>query len=327
MRCRRFWGAWLWPPPAGLIIFPISRGMKTAALLLIGLSAAALAFWKPPWLLWKRPPVLLKAGERQWTLPEFEKLLSWRLRSFEGLERIQPPEELASIKQELVDELIFQALAEGWARRASLKIPPPKASLKEEEAARRLRLPLELLLAYKSQSALRQKLQRHLLKRAPDPPFKAQKDFYLRRKKAFFEPPACFLNQILVSSGGLGKSLRQRLSAGEDFKKLASLYSEKGHPGWAEQGRLKIFDRACALEAGAISPLWESGYGFHIFQVKKKRPGRQKPFAEAQGQILKKLKEAGKENRFQSWLKGELQKKPVFIDKKLLDQIHIQYKN
>ena len=294
--------------------------MKTVFFLVICLFVSGCPFQK-------RSPILLKAGERQWTLKEFEDFLNWRLRSFEALGRDKALEELQSIKQSVLDELIFEALAERWARRSGLKIPQPQISPEERKAFRRRALPLEALASHKMHQALRKKLKEHLSGQLPDPPLKDQKDFYLKNKKAFFEPPACFLSQILVSSKGLGKSLRRRLEEGESFGQLASLYSEKGHPGWVEEGRLEIFDRACDLEKGSLSPLWESAYGFHIFRAGEKRRGKQRPFAKVQGQILKNLKLKAEKKAFQAWLREEIQKTPVFIDKKLLDQIHIQYKN
>lgn len=235
--------------------------------------------------------------------------------------------ELEALKQSALEELIFEALAAQWARRSGLKIPRPKLPPEEQKAFQRRGAPLKALEAHKSRQALRQKLEEHLLSQIPDPPLREQKSFYQKNKKAFYQPPACFLSQILVSSKGLGKSLLRRLSEGEDFDRLASLYSEKGHPGWTEAGSLKVFDRACGLETGALSPLWESQRGFHVFRAGAKRPGRHKPFAQVQPQILKKLKERARREKFQAWLREETLKTPVFIDKKLLNRIHIRYKD
>ncbi len=273
----------------------------------------------------KSSPVILKAGGRQWTAKEFEGVLSRRL---PGAARVRPgAEALEDLKQSALEELIFEALAAEWAGRRGLKIPRPRISPEEQKAFQRRGAPLAALEAHKSRQALRQKLEEHLLTQIPDPPLKEQKSFYRKNKKAFYRPPACFLSQILVSSKGLGKSLLRRLREGEDFDRLAALYSEKGHPGWTEAGGLKVFDRACALEKGALSPLWESRHGFHILRAGARRPGRGRPFAEVQGQILKKLKEPAQREKFQAWLREETLKTPVFIDKKLLSRIRIRYKD
>ncbi|MDE0092415.1 MAG: hypothetical protein OXN83_03915, partial [Oligoflexia bacterium] len=70
----------------------------------------------------------------------------------------------------------------------------------------------------------------------------------------------------------------------------------------------------------------KSHYGWHIFLRTSLKPSRQKSFLESQKQIVKRLKTQELPSQIQSWLKQETLKTPFFKNKKLLDQIKIQYK-
>lgn len=74
-------------------------------------------------------------------------------------------------------------------------------------------------------------------------------------------------------------AIRTRIKNGEDFGKLARLYSQDGSA--VEGGDLGFFDRtamvkefsanAFKLKAGEMSPVFESDFGFHIVQVIERR--------------------------------------------------------
>jgi len=75
------------------------------------------------------------------------------------------------------------------------------------------------------------------------------------------------------------EALRVRIKAGEDFGRMAKLYSEDGAA--ADGGDLGFFDRTVMakeftamvfkMKAGEISPVFETDFGFHIAQVLERR--------------------------------------------------------
>lgn len=75
------------------------------------------------------------------------------------------------------------------------------------------------------------------------------------------------------------EALRLRIKNGEDFARMAKLYSEDGSA--QDGGDLGFFDRntmakeftamAFKMKAGEISPVFETDFGFHIVQVLERR--------------------------------------------------------
>jgi peptidyl-prolyl cis-trans isomerase C len=91
----------------------------------------------------------------------------------------------------------------------------------------------------------------------------------------------------------------KKLKAGADFAKLAKEESEDpgsapkgGDLGFFTKGQMvPIFEKtAFELEAGKMSPIVESDFGFHIIKVWEKKPAGVIPFEEASKAIEGKLK-------------------------------------
>ena len=276
-------------------------------------------------------PVLLKVGNKTWTVPDFKRAVDLHLKA--GFSEQETPVPPAVLKKRVINELILKSLME--ARTAKHSLTP--LSMKGFDA------PDKKLLARRGVSLrdfqerqrtlkLREAVLRRIRERNFHPSPKEIQEFYSKRKKDFFTPPACRLQQIFISSKGPAFSLFQRLQDGESFNRLARLYStapEKtkgGRLGWVSFGTLKVFDSACALEPGTLTSPQKSAYGWHIIQVLKKRPGRQKTLSEARGAVISALRRAGEEREFKKWLKNALSDTTVFLNENLLNSISIQYK-
>ena len=274
-------------------------------------------------------PVLLKVDDRTWTVQEFQRYVNLHLKT--GFShRLSIPSEL--LKKRMINELILKTLMESWLAEHNVKISVDTQIIPEKNLLSKRGLSLRDFRERQRDLHLRETVLKHFGEQNFRPSSKEIQTFYRKHKKDFFEPPACQLEQILISSKGMALDLLRRLEAGESFTQLARRYSEGpeksrgGSLGWVLSGTLKVFDEACKLEKGVISPLQKSVYGYHIVRVLKKRPGRQKTLSQSRGEILSALKRQHGKKEFEKWLKTALSNTSVYINEKLLDRISIQYK-
>ena len=244
----------------------------------------------------------------------------------------QEPVSPTILKKQVINELILKALMEAWLAKHNLKVPVNTRIVPEKKLLSQKGLSLRDFRERQRDLSLRETMLNHLGGQNFRPSSKKIQDFYAEHKKGFFVPPACQLEQILISSKGMALSVFRRLKEGESFKQMAHLYSEGpektkgGLLGWVLPGTLKVFDEACELKKGVLSPLRKSVYGYHIFRVRGKRPGRQKTLSQSREEILSALKKQHREREFEKWLKTALSNTSVYINENLLDHISIQYK-
>ena len=266
--------------------------------------------------------VVLKVGERSWTLKEVEAYFQLRLKPFPSGER--KPEKL---KKSLINEIALRTLVENWA--GHNHIQSKKASLTETEKNLfpQNRFLIQALKDHKSYLFLYEALLKDLSQKTPSPSLKDQKNFYNKNKALFVEPASCQLKQILVEKEKLAWILQKKLKQGESFDRLSRLHSLQKNPGWVKKGWLSVFDQACFEQKDSLSSVLKSPYGYHIFLVKQRKPAGKKGFSSVQKQIIRKLKETKLKERFQNWLKQETSKNPLWTNEKLLGKIHIQYKD
>jgi len=129
----------------------------------------------------------------------------------------------------------------------------------------------------------------------------------------------------VVADGEEALQILRRLKKGESFAKLAaekSLGPEKANGGdlgyFSEGERPAEFDQVFRMEAGQISEVIWSPYGYHIFKVEEKVEARQVSFEEAKAGILEDLERSKGEQEYQRWLKELKNKAKVKINKNLL---------
>lgn len=131
---------------------------------------------------------------------------------------------------------------------------------------------------------------------------------YRDRKGELTLPERVRLRQILTETREEAEAARAELAAGADFADVARRFSEDpSAPYGGVQGELaredlpeEFADVIFGLEPGEVSEVLEADYGFHIFQVTARLPGRVVPFDEAE----KVLAEEVREERVRSWLDG-----------------------
>lgn len=131
---------------------------------------------------------------------------------------------------------------------------------------------------------------------------------YRDRRSELALPDRVRLRQVLTETRERAEAARAELEAGADFADVARRYSEDpSAPYGGTQGELaredlpeEFAEVIFALEPGEVSRVVEADYGYHVFQVTERLPGRVLPFEEAEPALAARIRE----ERARSWLEG-----------------------
>lgn len=127
----------------------------------------------------------------------------------------------------------------------------------------------------------------------------AAKAYYRAHSQDFAEAEAVHARQIVTDQEATAKEIYAQILKGGNFAQLAmerSISPEAeagGDLGWVERGQFPaVIEAQCfRLSVGAVSEIVQSEYGFHIFKVLARRPGRARPFAEVRAEITERLQQ------------------------------------
>lgn len=122
--------------------------------------------------------------------------------------------------------------------------------------------------------------------------------YYREHISDFTEPPRIQVRHVLTRSRELAEKARARIVAGEDFAKVAEEMSI--HPSKTKGGLLQPFSRgtyqvefekaAFALKVGELSPVIQTGLGFHVIEKTAEKPARVRPLSEVAPEIRRILR-------------------------------------
>ena len=137
---------------------------------------------------------------------------------------------------------------------------------------------------------------------------------YEEIKQEFTQPASVEVIEILAESAHAAGSLRQRIEAGADMKKLAREHSIRpgadatgGHlhlkDGEGEK-RGRLFDLVrTAAEGSLLGPLEVEG-GFSVVRVQKQLPSRPRSFEELTPILRRQVRQAKNGEAFQKYIEG-----------------------
>ena len=153
--------------------------------------------------------------------------------------------------------------------------------------------------------------------------------YYEAHRDAYVLPEQVKPRQIVLASKRSANRILGELKKGADFGELAvanSLGPEGkfgGDLGYFARGDMpEEFNVVFSMGTGEISDVIESPYGFHIFKVDDKKPGRQLALEEVLDDIKRKIAQTKSEQLYYQWLE-ELQKNAkVDINARLLEYTH-----
>ena len=184
--------------------------------------------------------------------------------------------------------------------------------------------------------ALRERL---LLKRIVDKaleamehvPFQEIRDYYDAHQEEFRRVPAVRFRQIVTSTREEAEKALERLNSGEDMNWIIDGYVKargKGYGGevdWVAGGDLdeSVEKVIFALPPETISPVVETPYGFHLFEVLEKRPEGVKTFPEAIAEIEAKLRQQRQETFISQWVESLRVVIPVEVNREMLKELEL----
>lgn len=131
---------------------------------------------------------------------------------------------------------------------------------------------------------------------------------YQARSEGLALPERVQVAQILTETREEAEAALAELRAGADFAEVARRRStDPSAPYGGSQGELaredlpeELADVIFALRPGEVSEIVEADYGYHLFLVAERLPGRVVPFEEAAPSLAEGLRE----ERLDAWLRG-----------------------
>lgn len=153
--------------------------------------------------------------------------------------------------------------------------------------------------------------------------------YYEAHRDEYILPEQVKARQIVVASKRNANRILRELKKGKEFEKLAvenSLGPEGrfgGDLGYFTRGDMpKEFNVVFSMDNGQVSKAVKSPYGFHIFKVEDKTPGRQLTFEEVIDDIKRKIAQMKSEQLYYQWLEELKKNAKIEINRHLLEYTH-----
>ena len=153
--------------------------------------------------------------------------------------------------------------------------------------------------------------------------------YYKENIDRFTEPQEIKIRHIFVNSEPALREVMARLSQGESFEKLASIYNvdrskdDGGNLGYLRRRQLSPlfapFEEAAfsLRNKGDVSEVVKTPYGYHIIRLEDKRGAVRRPLAQVQEKIRVFLREKKKQDAYLAFVKESKGRAKITIDEKL----------
>jgi len=157
-------------------------------------------------------------------------------------------------------------------------------------------------------------------------PESAVEEHYQKFRDQYYFPEEVNIREILVESQKKAEMILKKIRTGEDFAKLARIYSIRewaaergGELGYAPRGKFgALADTIFAMHMGEVIGPLKIGGCYSIIKLIGRKKKRQKTFKEAEKQIEAELSWKWKDQAFNDYLDKLKQKNRVEINKNLL---------
>lgn len=137
------------------------------------------------------------------------------------------------------------------------------------------------------------------------------KTYFEEHKEEFATAEKVQASHILTASEEEAKKVKEKLDAGEDFATLAKEYStdtatseQGGDLGLFAKGDMvaEFEEVAFSLEAGSISALVKTEYGYHIIKVVEKQAAKEANYEDSKAEIKELLFQEEIQAKYTTWL-------------------------
>jgi peptidyl-prolyl cis-trans isomerase C len=175
------------------------------------------------------------------------------------------------------------------------------------------------------QDLLNKKIITKVFEGMPPVSFNDTLAYYESHRNEFIRPRMVQLRQIVTRSREDAEKILDRLAKGDAMEKLAKEYSitpeakNGGILGWVAKGELEenIEEIVFALPINKKSPILESPYGYHIFEVLSISDEGFKTLPEAKAEIESILTLQKREAFYGKWVEGLKNRFPITIDEEI----------
>jgi peptidyl-prolyl cis-trans isomerase C/foldase protein PrsA len=292
------------------------------------------------------PAVIATVNGEILSRAEFEQELAREGTTADAQDAPPTTEQAELVKRTLLDTLIERTLLMQVARQNNVTVAP------EEVDRGVLRIssdyPAEgfseaLSLGQLSMAELKQKtavlltieklFQQHVYPRVAVTE-EELRDYYEAHGAQLQEQDQVRAAQIVVKGLDEARRIQQQLRSGKKFADLARKYSLSadarvgGDLGFFPRGVMpeKFDEVAFSLGVNETSDVVETEYGFHLFKVLERRPGRKKELSEVRQQIETRLLEEKRARAQRDFLASLREKATIRINERTLHEVPLKPK-
>ena len=144
-----------------------------------------------------------------------------------------------------------------------------------------------------------------------------QKKYFEENKETFNQQEEVKARHILVETKDIALEVEEKLTAGEDFEKLAKEYSTDtgssqngGDLGFFGKGEMvsEFEDVAFSLEVGKISSPVKTEHGYHIIKVEDKKEAKEANYEDSKEDIKDTIYEEKFPDAYDTWIQDKFEK-------------------
>ena len=287
---------------------------------------------------------VVKVSDKELTLGQFRNELNQRVSQLDPL-LVQTPKQLDALKSEIAESFVVQSLVESFAKENGLVVK--KEALDSEIKTITKGYPDDLTFQRSLseegvsfadwQQSIRKTLTQKLVlkyvaKNLPKVTESEKSEYYKTNVQRFKEVERIELRQVVLDSESSAKKVEADWRSGKSIIDLAKKFSitpdgkDGGNLGWVDKGSFEIFDTLFDKPIGYKSSVLKSPFGYHLVEVRGKKPSRTKQPSEVSSLIEKEIQQAKEQTLYTQWLEEQLRKAKVFKDDELIKSLVVEVK-
>jgi peptidyl-prolyl cis-trans isomerase C len=281
---------------------------------------------------------VIRVDDRELAAKEFSEILVSRLREFNDLSA-RDANVVNQTKNSIIQDFIVRVVTEKWAEKNQVfvrkedldrRVSEVRSSYTDEISFKKaLALQGYSFEQWRDQiesSLLERLVVQSLQKQVPQPTEQNIKKYYDENKTSFSRPAKIRVKQIATREQFQAETIHKELKSG---KKFAALYSKYGTGDgssaseWIEQGAAEFYDQLQRLSPNQYSSVIKSSFGFHIFEVQQKVPGKTLTLADATNEIKRRLYAQTEQEMYSQWLERQILQTRIYKDDDLIQKIQV----